>query len=492
MRGIAICALASALASCSVGAESTALDRLAPCLSDEGPTDAYCGRFEVFEDREAGAGRVISLKILVLPALGSDARSDPVFFLAGGPGQGAAQLAPQLDGMLSRLRRGRDIVLVDQRGTGDSNRLDCQFYEEDQPPPADFTVPREKVEACLAELDADVTQYTTPVAMDDLDDVRAWLGYDQINLLGGSYGTRAALVYLRRHEEHVRTIVLDGVAPPDMSLPLWFPRDMARALAKLTGDCQTDPACSQKFPTFAADVRTLLDRLESSSVRVSYEQPATGETVEVPLTRGLASGILAGVLYSTWNSSVAPVVVEQALNGEYRPLLELGSMNGGVSEVMAQGMFLSVTCSEDYTRFSPEEAAVRAEGTFLGTSVYTSRWSPCLYWPRKKMPDAFYEPVQSDKPVLILSGDLDPVTPPSWGEQVAQTLPNSRTLVAPGVGHGVMPQGCAMRLVDEFINSADPSGPDAECLQKLERPSFFLSKTGPVLLDETEAEDGND
>lgn len=489
MRGIALCALVSVLAACSVGTESAALDKLSPCLSDEGPTDAYCGRYEVFEDRETGEGRTISLKVVVLPALGSDARPDPVFFLAGGPGQGAAQLAPQLDGMLSRLRRGRDIVLVDQRGTGDSNRLDCQFYEEDQPPPADFTVPREKVEACLAELDADVTQYTTPVAMDDLDDVRGWLGYDQINLLGGSYGTRAALVYLRRHEEHVRTVVLDGVAPPDMSLPLWFPRDMDRALTKLTGDCETDPACSQRFPTFASDVRTLLARLESSNVRVPFEHPATGETDEVPLTRELASGILAGVLYSTWDSSVAPVVVEQALKGAYLPLLEVGSTNAGVSEVMAQGMFLSVTCSEDYTRFSAEEAAARAEGTFLGTTVYTSRWSPCRYWPRKEMPEAYYEPVQSDKPVLILSGDLDPVTPPSWGEQVAQTLPNSRTLVAPGVGHGVTPQGCAMRLVDEFINAADASELDADCLQKLERPSFFLSKTGPVLLDESDTED---
>lgn len=484
---VAVAALATA---CSVGTESTALDRLQPCLSDEGPADAYCGRYEVFEDRRAGAGRTISLKVVVLPALGSEARPDPVFFLAGGPGQGAAGLASILDRMLSRLRRQRDIVLVDQRGTGDSGRLDCEFFDEDKPPPADLRVPKEKVEECLSDLDADPTLYTTPIAMDDLDEVRAWLGYDQINLLGGSYGTRAALVYLRRHEDRVRTVVLDGVAPPDMRLPLWFPRDMQRALEKLVSDCAADLACSERFPNFGRDVDRLLARLEAGTVYVPVENPGVGEPDEVPLSRDLAVSILAGALYSPWVTSIAPVVVHKALEGDYLPLLEFGSMNEDMAGTIAQGMFLSVTCSEDFARYSQDEAAAAAEGTFLGTTVYESRWGPCEFWPRNEMPDAFYDPVQSDKPVLILSGDLDPVTPPSWGEQTAKTLPNSRALVAPGVGHGVMPVGCAMRLIEEFLESEDAASLDAECLQKLERPSFFVSKTGPVTLpDEADRED---
>jgi len=488
--GWVFAALAGLAAACSVGTESTALDRLEPCLSDEGPADAYCGRYEVFEDREAGVGRTISLKVVVLPALGSEARPDPVFFLAGGPGAGAAAMAPTLDRMLSRLRRQRDVVLVDQRGTGDSGRLDCEFFDEDDPPPADLRVPKEKVDECLSELDADPTLYTTPVAMDDLDEVRAWLGYDRINLIGGSYGTRAALVYLRRHEDRVRTVVLDGVAPPDMRLPLWFPRDMERALEKLVSDCDADAACSARFPDFGADVERLLARLEAGTVRVAVDDPAMGELNEVPLGRDLAVSILAGALYSPWVTSIAPVVVEKALEGDYLPLLEFGSMNEEMAGMIAQGMFLSVTCSEDFPRYSPDEVAVASEGTFLGTTVYESRWGPCEFWPRTEMPDAFYEPVESDKPVLILSGDLDPVTPPSWGEQTAETLPNSRALVALGVGHGVMPVGCAMRLVDEFLDSEDAASLDAECLQKLERPSFFVSKTGPVALpDEADRED---
>lgn len=218
------------------------------------------------------------------------------------------------------------------------------------------------------------------------------------------------------------------------------------------------------------------------------ENPSSGKWDEVSLGGDLAAMILSGALYSPGMTSVVPLVIEQALQGRYEPLLALGSVNEDVGEMMAQGMFLSVSCNEDYHRHSRQEIEEHAQSTFLGTAAYSARWGPCEFWPRTELPANFYEPVASDKPVLILSGDLDPVTPPSWGDLVAETLPNSRALVAPGVGHGVMNAGCAMRLIDEFLETADASSLDAQCLNSLERPSFFKSKTGPVVLAEGEVD----
>src|ERR1043166_848090 len=199
--------------------------------------DAHCGTLSVYENRQARSGRRINLTVVLLPALSADSRPDPLFFLAGGPGQGAAKMAPLVRQALRSVQRERDLVLVDQRGTGTSNPLDCRndndslraINESDE-------VALDRLRRCLAGYDADVRLYTTPIAMDDLDDVRAYLGYERINLYGGSYGTRAALVYLRQHADRVRSVVLDRVAPTARALPLFTARDAQHALDKALAD----------------------------------------------------------------------------------------------------------------------------------------------------------------------------------------------------------------------------------------------------------------
>ena len=226
-----------------------AIDRLSPCLRADGPDDAYCGSLTVPEDRSVQDGRTLSLKVVVLPALSRTPAPDPLFFLAGGPGQGAATMADMIGQMFGRVQTDRDIVLVDQRGTGGSGGLECASTDDSlsgiNEPSA---VALDRLKSCLAGYGADTRMYTTPIAMDDLDAVRAWLGYDRINIYGGSYGTRAALAYLRQYGAHVRSVVLDGVAPPDLRLPLFAARDAQRALDRMFAACETDEACRSRHP----------------------------------------------------------------------------------------------------------------------------------------------------------------------------------------------------------------------------------------------------
>jgi pimeloyl-ACP methyl ester carboxylesterase len=464
---------------CASGAVPSAIDRLHPCSSEEGPTDAYCGTYTVFENRETRQGRTLDLRIVVLPALGNDAQPDPVFFLAGGPGQGAAQLARGIREFFRRLQTERDIVFVDQRGTGKSAPLDCTtstdtlslINESDEAALA-------RLKACMAGLDADLRLYTTPIAMDDLDEVRAHLGYHRINLYGGSYGTRAALVYLRQHEPRVRAVVLDGVAPTDMRLPLFFARDAQRALDRLFADCEADQACRTLYPDLAARTRRLFERLDKAPVRARLTHPRTGEVGEVTVNTAFVGNIVFGALYAPMMSSLVPELLKRAEADDYQGLLALALMNETAGDNMAIGMQLSVICAEDYPRITPAEQARESEGTVFGAHLLTSRMKACEFWPKGAVAASYYEPVRSAVPVLLLSGDLDPVTPPSWAEQVRPHLPNARHFVVPGTGHGVLTTGCGTRLVRDFIQR--PQGTlDDSCVRTMARPPFFVSPAGP-------------
>jgi pimeloyl-ACP methyl ester carboxylesterase len=466
-------------AACGGGSGNRALERLHPCASADGPTDAYCGTLTVFEDRAAKSGRQISLWIVVLPALRPVAR-DPLVFLAGGPGQGAAQLARQIRAAFRTVQRTRDIVLVDQRGTGKSHPLNCR---SDASSLREMTEPSEssldRLKRCLAGYNADVRQYTTNIAMDDLDDVRAHLGYDRINVYGGSYGTRAALVYLRRHGTHVRTMILDGVAPMDMRLPLFTARDAQRALDKLLTDCDADSACKQAFPELPARIRTLLHRLEQSPPTVRIVHPRTGVAENVRVEARVVASILFGALYSPLTASIVPALVDHAERDEFQSLFALGLAGESGGDNMSVGMQLSVLCSEDAARVTPSDVQQAAAGTLFGTHLLSSQLDACAMWPRGTVDASYYEPVVSEVPALVLSGDLDPVTPPTWGEAVVKSLRNGRHLTVPGTGHGVMGTACGQKLIQDFLDSASAGSLDVSCVRSIKRPPFFVTPAGP-------------
>jgi pimeloyl-ACP methyl ester carboxylesterase len=457
-------------------------DHLKPCAGNDELTDAFCGTLKVYENRVTKQGRQIDLNIVLLPALRADAQPDPVFFLAGGPGQGAARLARTVRELFRRVQNDRDIVLVDQRGTGKSNPLECEGDDSDslQSLMESNEQTLARLKSCMTSYDADLTQYTTPIAMDDLDDVRAFLGYDKINIYGGSYGTRAGLVYMRRHGDHVRSAILDGVAPPDMRLPLYFPRDAQRAFDLLVQDCAADPGCNKAYPNLGPRMKALMDRLEQHPPTVTVTHPRTGETGAITVDARMLAGIVVFALYVPTASALVPAIIDAAERNDFQSLLALGTLgDGGGEGAMSIGMQLSVICAEDAPRNTPEDLARETQSTLFGKYVMQVQTEACAFWPKGKLDPSFYEPVKSAIPTLVMSGQIDPITPPPWGEEVAKYLTHSKHVIIPGAGHTAGSTACGQRIIKNFIDKGSPDGLDISCAAKVQRPPFFVTPAGP-------------
>jgi pimeloyl-ACP methyl ester carboxylesterase len=470
---LAACVL---LASCSPGPQAPRSSlALVSCRLPGVEAAAQCGSYEVWEDRASKSGRKISLNIAVVPARIRAREPDPIVVFAGGPGQGAVSLANQVMPLFAKLNDTRDILLIDQRGTGQSNPLECEDDGE-QPLQAIFedSLPDRVVDNCLAGLDADPAQYVTPLAVADLEEVRAALGYDKLNLWGGSYGTRVALEYLRRHGDHVRTMVLDGVAPPSMKLPLSFVTDGEAALTRLLEACDAQVLCRRTYPDLRETIFRLRLELSRRPIRAPIQNPRTGERDVISVTENVFLSGLFRPLYVAELASLLPLGVSSAAGGDFNPLLAQNlEFADDISENLALGMHLSVLCAEDIPRITPADVA-GATHSFFGRALVDDFVRACAKWPRGNIPADFYEPVRSAVPTLILSGGIDPATPPRHGEEVAKTLSNVKHFVAPQIGHGVSLHGCAPRLIESFVRKARPQDLDGRCLERIPRPLFVL------------------
>jgi pimeloyl-ACP methyl ester carboxylesterase len=468
---------------------------LKPC-EVPGLREARCGTYEVREDRARPSGRKIGLKVVVVPATAPERRPDPLVFINGGPGESATQAAAGLAHEYAKVLEHRDLLLVDQRGTGGSNPLDCTLYGPDlQSFLGDF-FPQAAVRRCRAELEgkADLTLYTTSAAMDDLEEVRAALGYPAVNLLGASYGTRAALVFMRRHPASVRTAALQGVDPPSYPMPLDFARDAQRALDGVVGECAAERGCAAAFPRLAADVKAVFATLERGPVRAEILDPQTGEPTEVALSRDLVAEAMRYLLYQSSGASMIPVLVHQAAAGDFGPLAEFALF--GRREIVSSGstgLYLSVTCAEDLPRIAPGEGERAATGTFLADYRLRQQRSACELWPRMTAPAGFGEPVVAPTPTLLLSGQWDPVTPPSQAEAALRHLPNAVHLVIPSGGHsydGLQGVDCVTKLLADFVEAGSAKDLDTGCVASIRRPPFPTalppSKAVPVAQDRLE------
>lgn len=453
---------------------------LEPCHLDGRSRQALCGVVEVREDPEDPSSRVIPLRVAVIEASERRPQPDPVWFLAGGPGQAATEAFPPMLGAFGQLGRDRDIVLVDIRGTGSSTALDCQVSD---PPLADLIraqLDPDELDECLARLPGDPVHHTTRNAVADLDAVRAALGYEQLNLIGGSYGTRLALEYARHHGERVRTLVLDGVAPPQMALPEGFAVDAQAAFDSLVADCEADPACAKAFPDVAGDLERTLARLDDGELTVGVAHPRSGALEQLTVDRAAVVSGLRGILYAPQLSVLLPLLLHRAADGDFGPLLgEAAVVNDAMSNSMSAGLMLSMLCAEDLPRIDPEAQRARDRATFLGSTNYDLLAQACARWPHAPLPDTAGEPVRSDAPTLLLSGALDPVTPPRWAELAAETLPNSVHVIVPNTGHGTLTIDCIVDQITAFIDSGDPSTVDSSCVADIRRPFFFIDFAGP-------------
>jgi pimeloyl-ACP methyl ester carboxylesterase len=451
---------------------------LRPCRFPNHPSELLCGKYEVYENRATKTGRTITLNILIVPALTPAPAPDPVFFLAGGPGQGAARIARAgEDPLMRELRRERDLVFIDQRGTGDSNRLGCavagdrtllQNYFRD-------VFQLDTIHSCLQTLkkNADPRFYTTPNAIEDMEEIRRALGYDKINLYGISYGTLSALQYLHRHSDRVRAAVLAGVITPSAKLPLQFAKGVQQAMDRLIEDCASDESCRSAFPNLRGDFAAALSAFATGPVRFKLPRPGTKTAQPVTLSRDFFTERLRFMLYDHSSASLIPFLIHRAAQGDWLPF-------GNVvvrptlapAYTLALGTYLTITCSESIAFIGAQEITEQTDGTFSGDYRIRTYQLACGEWPRDNIRSDFLLPVESEVPVLMLSGDMDPVAPVEFGRDAARQLANSRQVLLRNTPHSYS-SACARELVVEFIAKGSPENLDATCAERIRRPRFL-------------------
>ena len=447
---------------------------LEPCPAAGGAIEALCGPYEVFENRQTRTGRRIALNVMLIPAKAAEATTDPLFAFAGGPGESATAAFPSI-GYIQRVHEQRDVVLVDQRGTGKSNPLECQLVNLDDP--AAVLSPAYGLDAlrsCRAASDskADTTQYTTSIAADDVDDVREALGYTTINVFGGSYGARAALVYLRRHGGHVRTLTLSAVAGTDFLIPLPFAKALQSSIDGVISLCNADNACRKAYPELRERFHALLARLQTAPAEFDVHGRHVTLTEEAFLSK------LRSLLYVPQFVSGFPILMEHAFQGDWLPfagaVLELRTLIEGD---VARGASFAAICAEDVPAYTPARIREATAGTDLGDAQVRRYQEYCKAWGHAgTVPKDFYAPVASRVPALLISGELDPATPPATAVAAAAALPESRSIVVKQGTHGTG-SACVDGIIADFISRGSAKGLDTSCVDGIHLPSF-LTESG--------------
>jgi pimeloyl-ACP methyl ester carboxylesterase len=444
-------------------------------------TAAWCADFPVPENRADPHSRTIKLKLAVLRSRAQVASPDVLAFLAGGPGQAATDSAGAVAAVLRPLLAHRHVLLLDQRGTGGSNALNCKESAA-ATTPDDSTFDADKLRAaasaCLKQLAdrADPRYYTTTIAAQDLEDVRKAIGSPQFDLFGVSYGTRMAQQYLMHFPQAVRSVVLDSPVPNSLALGEDFARNLDDALKAQFARCTAEPACKQKFGDPDQTLYQLRDALRANPHEVSFRDPQSYRTVKRMLDEDSLASVVRMFAYTPATAALLPLSIDAAARGDVGPLLgQAKLLSGELSELMGSGMQYSVICSEDADLLSvrPQDAE-----TILGTRMVDALKAVCSVWPKGTRPADFHAPLKTDKPILLLAGQYDPVTPPRYAEEVARGLPNARVLTLKGQAHNVMAAGCTPQLIQHFIEKPDPKTLDAGCLDRLQATPIFIDFNG--------------
>ena len=441
---------------------------------------AQCGSLTVPENPDDPDGREIELFVAIVPALSEAPRSDPLLLISGGPGEAATRLYLTLRGAFEPIRRERDIVIVDQRGTGRSAPLSCPTADADDLETADLDQLSSLVADCVAALSGDPRFYTTSVAVQDLDAVRRELGIAEWNLYGVSYGTRVAQHYLRRYEQNTRAVILDGVVPAGLVLGPAIAQVSQRVLDSLIERCANDELCNENFPDLAGRFVALSERLAEEPLSVSLPDPLTGEDIAIDLTARHLQVVVRLMSYIPQTTALLPLLLSEAEAGRYAPLAAQAHMIiGEIENAISFPMHNSVVCTEDVAFYTGDES-LGLEDTYLGSTIVDALRAVCAEWPTGVIDDDLKDPLVSAKPVLLLSGEFDPITPPDYADEVLEDLSNARHLVGPGQGHGQAPVGCVRNIMRRFLDELDPPGLPAACVERESSSPFFLDFTGPA------------
>jgi pimeloyl-ACP methyl ester carboxylesterase len=458
---------------------------LEDCRISAGPgypgIKARCGNFQRPLDPANPGGEQLELRVAVVPALDLNPEPDPLVPLAGGPGGSAIQFYSAYAQAFEPVRRERDILLIDQRGTGESAHMDCpidddivegQYSEEET---IAFT------RDCLEQLPHDPRFFTTSVAVADLEALREALGYPALNLLGTSYGSRVAQHFARRYPESTRTVIIDGVVPPQLPLGPGIAMEAQRAIDEIFARCAEDAACSERFPEIDLDFAGLRSTLEENPERVALLDPVTGRPTEIRFGKDELSGAVRLLAYQPQSIALLPLVIHEAANGNYVPLAAQFQLTmTSLSDALALGMHNSVMCTEDLPFIDRDTVDFEAlEKTYIGTMQFEALETICSIWPRGPIDDDFNEPLATDLPVLLLSGTADPITPPGYADMALIEMTNHLHIINTLQGHGQIAAGCMPDVIANFVATADPANLDYSCMERAFVMPFFVDFSGP-------------
>lgn len=474
------------LAVLSPAAAAASTLELEDCRINAGPgfpgLNARCGMMpRPLNPDDPGAG-TIELKVAVVPALNLEPQPDPLVPLAGGPGQGAISFYSAQRHAFEHVRRNRDILLVDQRGTGASARLDCAIDEDLIEGDYSRSATIAATEECLDSLPYDPTWFTTSVAVTDLEAIREALGYPQLNLYGVSYGTRVAQHYARRYPAAVRTLVLDGVVPPQLALGPQIAIEAQRALDRIFDRCAESADCSGAFPAIDQTFDELKAKLAKKPVKLRAADPLTGRYERIEFGRNELAAALRLLAYHPNTIAMIPLLVAEAGNGNYRPLVAQFRMSmSALSDAIALGMHNAVMCTEDAPYY--EESLVDRDllaSSYLGPVQLDALAAICSVWPSGPIDADFKQPLNTSAPVLLLSGSADPITPPRYADMAAVALKRAWLFTMPDQGHGQLGVGCTPRLIEQFVENGGLDGIDTSCRERSFVMPFFLDFSGPA------------
>ena len=445
---------------------------------------AECGSLAVPENPAEPSGRQISLRVARVPAINRRKQPDPLFVLAGGPGMAATTFYASASSYFERIHRDRDIVLVDQRGTGQSNPLNCSLDDDDLYHASDAEIAA-NAQRCLTTLQktSHVEFYTTSIAVRDLDAVRVALGYQSINLYGVSYGTRVAQHYVRRFPAQSRAVILDGVVPPQLALGTETALNAERALSSILSRCAHETDCSKRFGDPAVAYHTLRNYLQAHAVSVSLSDPTSGEPAKLEFTNYHLATVLRLGSYTAEQAALLPLMLKGATmpSANFIPLASQFLMvNKSIGDSIAYGMHNSIVCTEDVPFWDLSKVnRAELEKTYLGTAQLDGLKSICSIWPRGPIDPDFHAELHSDVPALLLSGGDDPVTPPSDAEQARRGFAHSLHVVIKGFGHGQLTAPCVDRVMGNFVARGNVDGLDVSCVKNDVPMPFFISAGGP-------------
>ncbi len=453
--------------------------KLEQCHLDGIKEQVQCGTLLVPENYQKPQGTQISINFAVLPAIDKSTYKEPLLFLAGGPGQAAVELAAQIRKGFTEVRKTRDIILVDQRGTGKSHPLQCEEAAEQdvyQLIPEDFN--EQEVKNCLESFTGDLSQYNSENSVRDFDAVRSALGHKQINIYGGSYGTRAGLVYLRLFPETIRSAVLDSVGPIEVPIGT-FGQSAARSFELLLENCANEMSCQQAFPNLRQEFEQVINRLAQSPISLDIPHPRLGNSTPFVVTTSKFISTLRMQLYSMQTRTMVPLIIHQASLGDFAPLAGLISQTEG-GQGMYIGLTFNIVCNEDIPKVTPKMLMADSKNSFGKDNSHQGWQVACPLWPSYSVENNFYQAVTTNVPTLILSGNLDPVTPPSNGEKSDATLTNSHHIVSKNNAHIVASTPCAIKIINEFLTTLAPDKLDESCLAEIPEASFMTSLNGSI------------